>query len=192
MSYNSVLLTFGLCPYGWHAMVSLQRFSRDQRPQGCSFPSFSPWAVLGCTVPNAVSICSSHNPFYEWANPNKGCFVRWSMWSEEKIFSIKQCKAISLEASMKGEQLLIGGRETGLNTIAYWVLAVRFIFVHFFSAPAAGRVICSCFPLCRMLSGVSDNLWKQTLAFQTWTKVSDAAGTNSHTTNHSLIRGALE
>lgn len=77
---------------------------------------------------------------------------------QKRRYSLKQCKAISLEASMKGELLLIGGRETWLNVIAYWVLAVRFIFVRFFSAPAAGRVICSCFPLCRMLSGVSDNL----------------------------------
>lgn len=191
MSCNSVLLTFGLCPYGWHAMVYLQRFSRDQRLQGCSFPSFHlelSWDVLSpMPSPSAPPIILSMNG----QTLIKGVLCG-DPCGQRRRYSLKQCKAISLEASMKGELLLIGGRETRLNVIAYWVLAVHFIFVHFFSTPAAGRVICSCFPLRRMLSGVSDNLWKQTLAFQTWTKVSDAAGTSRHTTNHSLIRGALE
>lgn len=187
MSYTSVLLTFGLCPYGWHAMVSLQKFSGYQRPPGCSFPSFSPWAVLRCTVP----ICYSRYPFCEWANPNKGGFARWSMWSEEKIFSKTMQSIFSRSRKKKGELLFIEGRDS--NRAQHNCLlgfGGSFYFCPFSSSSMEGHMLL-------LLSvqdafGVNDNLWKQTLAFQTWTKVSDAAGSNSHTSNHSLICEALE
>lgn len=165
MSYNSVLLTFGLCPYGWHAMVSLQKFSGYQRPQGCSFPSFSPWAVLRCTVPNAVPICYSHNPFCEWANPNKGGFAWWSMWSEEKIFS-KTMQSIFSRSREKGraaihrrEKLKPGS--TQLLTGVWWfILFLSFQLQQHGGSYALASLCAGCFwcewqPL-KANTGVSD------------------------------------
>lgn len=117
--------------------------------------------------------------------------LRGDPCGQKRRYSLKQCKAFSLEAAKKGELLFIEGRDS--NWAQHNCLlgfGGSFYFCPFSSSSMEGHMLL-------LLSvqdafGVNDNLWRQTLAFQTWTKVSDVAGSNSHTSNHSLICEALE